>query len=143
MAKRKGRKTDKTIIPTIIILIIPNKPDKINKTPFLVKKRLASRFFQLKIGHAITASYLYRIWKAEDKRCWWCPNRDQTIHYLFFKCPQWRDQRKEFLADLARNGIAGPISTDKGAKTRLFKDKKAFKAILAFLEKTKIGLRPN
>jgi hypothetical protein len=40
-------------------------------------------------------------------------------------------------------GIARPISTDKGAKTRLFKDKKASKAILAFLERTKIGLRPN
>jgi hypothetical protein len=51
--------------------------------------------------------------------------------------------KKEISADLARKGIAGPISTDNGAKTRLFKDKKAFKAILAFLKRTKIDLRPN
>jgi hypothetical protein len=52
--------------------------------------------------------------------------------------------KKKFLADLARKGIAGPISTDNEAKTRLFKDKKAFKAILAFFKKKrKIGLRPN
>jgi hypothetical protein len=44
---------------------------------------------------------------------------------------------------LAKKRIAESISTDKGVKTRLFKDKKAFKAILAFLKITKIGLRPN
>ena len=46
------------------------RPFKIDKTPFLAKKRLASRFFQLKIGHAITASYLYRIKKQDSKSCW-------------------------------------------------------------------------
>jgi hypothetical protein len=51
--------------------------------------------------------------------------------------PLVKKSKKEFLADLAKKGIVEPISTDKGAKTRLFKDKKAFKAILAFLKKRK------
>jgi hypothetical protein len=51
--------------------------------------------------------------------------------------------KKGILADLAKKRIAGSISIDKGAKIRLFKDKKAFKAILAFLKRTKIGLRLN
>jgi hypothetical protein len=37
-----------------------------NKTIFLATKKLSSRFFQLKIGHAITATYLKRIQKAEN-----------------------------------------------------------------------------
>ena len=47
-----------------------------NKEIFLVKKQLSSRFFQLKIGHAITAKYLKRIGKSEYSNCWWCNNRD-------------------------------------------------------------------
>jgi hypothetical protein len=47
------------------------------------------------------------------------------------------------LVERLKKGIAESISIDNGAKTRLFKDKKAFKAILAFLKRTKIGLRPN
>jgi hypothetical protein len=37
-----------------------------NKTIFLVTKKLSSRFFQLKIRHAIMATYLKRIQKAEN-----------------------------------------------------------------------------
>ena len=119
------------------------RPKIVDKTPFLVKKRLASRFFQLKMGHAITGTYLHRIRKQNNKNCWWCSNRNQTIHHLLFDCTRWRDQRKEFLASLAKKGIARPLSTEDKAKTRLFNDKNASKAILAYLEATEIGLRPN
>ena len=46
-----------------------------NRAIFQSTKRLLSRFFQLKIGHAITAVYLKRIQKMDNTRCWWCSDR--------------------------------------------------------------------
>jgi uncharacterized protein YuzE len=54
--------------------------------------------------------------------------------------PLIKKLKKKILIDLAKKGIVKSITINKEAKIRLFKDKKAFKAILAFLKKTKIGL---
>ena len=35
----------------------------------IAEKPLARRFYQLKIGHAITASYLHRIKRSDSKKC--------------------------------------------------------------------------
>ena len=47
----------------------PLKPDLLVSA---AEKPLAKRFYQLKIGHAITASYLYQIKKSDSEKCWWC-----------------------------------------------------------------------
>jgi hypothetical protein len=36
------------------------------------EKPLAKRFYQLKMGHAIIAIYLYRIKRSDTEKCWWC-----------------------------------------------------------------------
>ena len=48
----------------------------VNKEIFTVQKGLSSRFFQLKIGHAITAVYLKRIKKSTSTNYWWCNHRN-------------------------------------------------------------------
>ena len=110
----------------------------VNKDLFLVQKQLSSRFLQLKMGHAITANYLHRIKKIDNTNCWWCSNRNQTIKHLLFECQFWRKERNQFYAKLAKKGIARPY-TEK----ELFSNVKAFKAILAFLNATKIGIKPD
>ena len=97
----------------------------------------------MKIGHAITASYLRRIKKAEYANCWWCSNRNQTINHLLFECDFWRKERQIFYNELARLGLARPRKSDQKEKDKLFENPKTYKAILAFIESTKIGLKPN
>jgi hypothetical protein len=120
-----------------------NSSLRANKEIFAVSKRLSSRFFQLKIGHAITAKYLKRIKKSEFSNCWWCNNRNQTIEHLLFECEHWKKKRKKFYSELEKSNISKPRKDDKEAKSKLFNNPKAFKAILAFLNATKIGTKPD
>jgi hypothetical protein len=106
-----------------------------NKKIFKTSKRLSTRFFQLKIGHAITAVYLKRIGKSEFSNCWWCSNRNQTIEHLLFECSKWRKERKKFYSKLEESKTPRLRNNDKEAKFKLFNNSKAFKAILAFLNR--------
>lgn len=118
-----------------------NSSLRLNKEIFTVSKRLSSRFFQLKIGHAITAVYLKRIKKSEYSRCWWCNNRNQTIEHLLFECRKWRKERQDFYKDLEASKVSKPSENSKEAKLKLFNNPQAFKAILSFLNATKIGIK--
>ena len=40
--------------------------------PMASAKPLATRFYQLKCGHAPTGAYLKRFGHREDDKCWWC-----------------------------------------------------------------------
>jgi len=53
------------------------------------------------------------------------------------------EERKKFLAQLAKEGIARPVTRDQNAKNLIFNNKKASKAVLVFLNTTRIGLRPD
>ena len=57
------------------------------------RKRLASRFYQLKTGHARTGEYLHKVKSRPFAQCWWCERRNtkQTREHLFKKCPAWKD----------------------------------------------------
>jgi len=56
------------------------------------RKRLASRFYQLKIGHARTGEYLHKVKSRPFARCCWCERRNTRA--LLQKCPAWKDQQK-------------------------------------------------
>ena len=108
-----------------------------------VRKPLARRFYQLKIGHAITASYLHRIKRSDTSKCWWCNAAKQDIDYLLFKCRHWSLQRKTFYNELRRQRIATPRMSKERPKNRLFNTQKAIKPILDFINATNIGQRLN
>jgi ribonuclease HI len=64
-------------------------PLKLDPQVSITEKPLARRFYQLKIGHAITAAYLYRIRKSDSEKCWWYNAAKQDINHLIFKCRKW------------------------------------------------------
>jgi len=52
-------------------------------------KRLASRFYQLKTGHARIGQYLHWAKVRPDAQCWWCKCPSQTRDHLFKVRPEW------------------------------------------------------
>jgi len=55
-----------------------SKPDP---TPARAEKRTASRFYQLKSGHAFTGVYLKSTDNRPDDHCWWCdPENNSGTH---------------------------------------------------------------
>jgi ribonuclease HI len=61
------------------------KPDA---APAKTSKRLAARFYQLKMGHWLTGQYLKWTKNRPSAKCWWCPYQSQTREHLFKHCPQ-------------------------------------------------------
>ena len=105
-----------------------------------VKKGTASRYYQLKTGHALTGMYLRWIGSREDDMCWWChkPGATQTREHLFKVCTAWRRQQKVLWKE-AR------VQTKRGRNwfriAELFADERCTDAILTFLETTDVGRR--
>ena len=112
------------------------KPLQLEPQISIVRKPLVKRFYQLKIGHAITASYLYRIKRSDTQKCWWCKAAKQDIDHLLFECREWRRQRRELYSDLKRLGIATPRKNEERPKNRLFNTPRAVKPILDFINAT-------
>jgi len=56
-------------------------------------KSLATRFYQLKCGHAPTGAYLKRFGHREDDKCWWCGA--MVWEYLLHHCSRWKYQQRE------------------------------------------------
>ena len=65
-------------------------------------KRLASRFYQLKTGHARTGQYLHWAKVRPTAQCWWCQCRTQTRDHLFKVCPEWKMQQKILWAEVRK-----------------------------------------
>jgi len=57
-------------------------------------KRLASRFYQLKMGHCLTGEYLHWSKSRSTPRCWWCRCPKQTRDHLLKRCPRWKEEQK-------------------------------------------------
>ena len=79
---------------------VPRKKGKPDPTPARAEKRTASRFYQLKSGHALRGVYLKSVDNRPDDHCWWCdPDNNcgtqQTRDYLFKHCSRWTDQQAQ------------------------------------------------
>jgi len=55
-------------------------------------KWLASRYYQLKTGHACTGQYLDWAKFGLTTQCWWCQYPSQTRDHPFKVCPEWKMQ---------------------------------------------------
>jgi hypothetical protein len=104
-----------------------------------VRKELASRYYQLMMGHAVIAPYLkFKIKTSDCDTCWWCEiGKRQTREHLFKECLHWKNEIKELWKKVQRemgwrNVRWKPISA-------LFNERKATGAILDFLDKTGVG----
>jgi len=63
-------------------------------------KRLASRYYQLKTGHARTVQYLHWAKVRLTAQCWWCQCPSQTRDHLFKVCPEWKMKQKILWAEV-------------------------------------------
>jgi hypothetical protein len=122
--------------------ILPEKL-KVDPQVYAIRRPIATRFFQLKLGHAITAAYLFRIKKKDSKSCWWCGSANQDIDHLLFLCRKWRKERKELYQELRRKDVPVPTAAEQRPKDRLFNTPKALMALIQFISSTSIGCSAN
>ena len=107
-------------------------------TPARAEKRTASRFYQLKSGHALTGVYLKSTDNQPDDHCWWCdPDNDcgvqQTRDHLFKHCSRWKDQQAQLWARVKKETKKGK---QKWRVRDLLADERCSPAVLDFLRTT-------
>ena len=100
-------------------------------------KRLASRFYQLKSGHARTGQYLYWIKARPTAQCWWCQRPSQTGDHLFKVCPEWRMQQKILWAQVPKETKRGK---SRWTVRELLADGRCGQAVLDLLSSTDVGM---
>lgn len=115
------------------ILPTTNKPDE---NAMKAPKRLATRYYQLKIGHAVIGTHLKRINTIHDDRCWWCNEGErQTIRHLLKFCPKWRRERETLSKSIKKN------LWYYHDMAHMFEGKDSTEHILKFLQTTEVKNR--
>ena len=86
------------------------------------------------------ADHLQKVGQADNDKCFWCRSGErQTRHHLFIVCRRWTPEiRKLWQRVRLETGWGGVPSIRK-----LFGDERNVKAILEFLERTKVGKMPS
>jgi len=99
-------------------------------------KRLASRFYQLKVGHCCIGQYLHWAKKRPDPQCWWCQCPSQTRDNLLKECPKWKGEQKILWAEVRKE-----IGRWKNwwRIRDLFTDRRCSRTVLDFLTSTDLG----
>ncbi|KAE8550139.1 hypothetical protein TMatcc_001243 [Talaromyces marneffei ATCC 18224] len=98
-------------------------------------KRVASRYYQLKTGHAPIGTYLHRI-KARDSRVpgvQACGELRETVSHILFECRGRRGPRRILYKGLADAGVPLPTAAEDAPEARLFSEPKATMALLQFV----------
>jgi hypothetical protein len=108
--------------------------------PAHTRKGIATRFYQLKTGHALIGTYLHWRTLRADNICWWCAeNTPQNLHHLFKRCPRWQDQQRTLWRDVQEATKDKRAATERSPMPKVFADWRCSKAILDFLAHTEVG----
>ena len=118
----------------------PQRNWRLDPAAAIAPKHLASRYFQLKSGHAAIGTYLHRIQVREDATCEGCGISRETIHHLLFECREWRHQRNRLYKGLETDGVLRPTTAEEYPQGRLLGEPRATRALLRFLASTSIAL---
>ncbi|ODM21420.1 hypothetical protein SI65_02263 [Aspergillus cristatus] len=118
----------------------PQKNWRLDPTAAVAPKHLASRYFQLKSGHAAIGEHLHQIQAQEDATCKGCGLSRETIHHLLFECRRWRHQRNKLYRDLELDGVMRPTAAEEHPQGRLLGEPRATRALLQFLASTSVAL---
>jgi len=107
------------------------KPDAIVAA---AKKRLVSRFYQLKTGHCLTGQYLEWTARRPDTKCWWC-QYIQTREHLSRTAPSGGASRKPSRQPLKETReLPDPTrGRDRTKIAELLADERCSQAVLVFL----------
>lgn len=104
-------------------------------------KKYASRFFQLKVGHAAIGVFLERIGVAETAECWWCQQAGQSVLHLYTECRKWRRERRVLRKELKTSGVAWQRRPEKRWVASLLANERAIQPLLKYLMTTEVGGR--
>ena len=120
---------------------VPWTKNGIDPTLGNAPKKYASRFYQLKVGHAAVGTFLARIGVIEAPECWWCGEAEQSVVHLYTKCRRWRKERRKMVRELYTEGVRWQAQTERKWLADLLANQRATKALLRFLQTTEIGGR--
>ncbi len=95
--------------------------------PIGTTRRVASAFYQLKLGHGRFRDYLHRRGHADYEICW-CGD-PQTPDHLLLTCPLYKEERKK---------ISEALKPSKITTRALMTTSRGIKATLEFITTTKI-----
>jgi len=99
-------------------------------------KRLASRFYQLKMGHCRTGQYLHQAKVRPTAQGWWCRYPTQTRDHLLKGCPKWKGQQRTLWKEVWKETERGK---QRWKAHELLADKRCSQAVLDFLSSTDVG----
>ena len=101
-------------------------------------KHIASRYYQLLLGHAAINPYLKdKIRKTDDDRCWWCGvGKQQTRHRLFTERKAWLPQIRKLWKDI---GKARGWKHPRAPSGKWLWREKSTETVLAFLGSSRVG----
>ena len=71
--------------------------------------------------------------------CCWCQAPRESVEHLLFKCQKWWRQCRTLRGDLIQAKVQYPTAAEEIPEARLFGDRKATKALLAFVATTGVG----
>jgi len=119
-----GAATSSTSLEVSIRVTFSEKNGKPDTTPARAEKRTASRYYQLKSGHALTGVYLKSTDNRPDDHCWWCDpdnisGTPQTRDHLFKRCSRWKDQQAQLWARVKTETRGGSGSGEWGTSWRM------------------------
>ncbi|EED20340.1 conserved hypothetical protein [Talaromyces stipitatus ATCC 10500] len=96
-------------------------------------KRLASRYYQLKTGHAPIGTYLHRIGRRESPECQACKEPHETVRHVLFECRGRRTGRRALYRALEKAGVPLPTAAEESPEARLFAEPRATQGLLQFM----------
>lgn len=105
----------------------------LDRTAARAPKRLASRYYQLKTGHAPIGIYLHRIKARDSPECRACGELRETVHHILFECRDRRGPRRTLYKGLVDAGVPLPTAAEEAPEVRLFSEPKATTALLQFV----------
>ena len=107
-----------------------------------MRKSLASRYYQLLTGHAVTGSFLHErmtgLLQAETSECRWCGSgKRESRHHLSTECEAWRPQIRRLWRRVGKDcGWKHPRAP---AVRKLWREE-ATEAVLEFLRTPGLGV---
>ena len=104
------------------------------------RKFVASRYLQIKSGHAVTRVHLLRIGGVLDARCWSCSSSRQTVEHVLLECRKWHRERATMIRKLNTKNVGINETPDRRNVSILFGDH-ATVDVLEFIKKTEVGKR--
>jgi len=105
----------------------------LNRVATRAPKRLASRYYQLKMGHASIGTYLYRINTRDSPECRACGDIRETVQHILFECRGRRGPRRALYKGLEEAKVPLPTAAEEAPEARLFSEPKATAALLQFV----------